>query len=126
MINANVRSTERMSDVNTEKKRGDSEHERVCSSLVCLIFLRSSSGVYPLYTSSRLMNNPASDSARHTSDASDRDTNYTPLIIFNEIGTSTHCFIDGETFPIKQSFVSDLTKSEDNVNEVKIQKTRYF
>lgn len=74
MINANVRSTERMSDVNTKVERGEKTASArafalrsFARSLFVSLLVRTH-----FHTSSRLMNNPASDGARRASDASDR------------------------------------------------------
>lgn len=82
-----------------------------------VLFFRSSSSVYPLsHTSSRLMNNPTSDGARHASDASDwifRDTKYTPssIIIFNENRDLCVLFYRRRgLFPIEQGSVSRFIK----------------
>jgi len=44
------------------------------------------------------MNIPISDGVRHTSDASNWGTNYTPLIIFNEKNRDLHYFTDSGDF----------------------------
>lgn len=123
----NVRSTgERLPDVSAKKKRGDTgEREWARGVLLALslfrvcpfFFFRSSSSVYPLsHTSSRLMNNPTSDGARHASDASDwifRDTKYTPssIIIFNENRDLCVLFYRRRgLFPIEQGSVSRFIK----------------